>query len=335
MSMRLAISLGDYNGIGPEVVLKALSERSAGGPTPVLLGSEAVLRFYASRMQRPPSWRMASGPGDLAEGELNLLPAYGTEDEPNPGVLSEAAGLAAMKAVETGVDLCLQGHVHGLVTAPISKEAVNRAGYRIPGHTEFLAERTGASSVLMVMVRDNLRVALLTGHLPLAEVAGQLDGEALDRSLKMLNRSLQDDFGVEEPRIAVLGLNPHAGDGGVIGEEELRIIGPRLDRARQTGLRVSGPHPADAFFGNRSYESHDAVLAMYHDQGLIPFKTLSFGRGVNVTAGLPIVRTSPDHGTAFDIAGTNSARPTSFAAAWELAGRLARNRSDGEKMQET
>lgn len=329
MSLRLAISLGDYNGIGPEVVLKALSDRRPGDPTPVLLGSEAVLQFYADRMDRPPAFRTASGPGDIAEGELNLLPAYSVEDLPEPGLISGEAGRAAMKAVEAGIDLCLQGHTHGLVTAPISKEAVNRAGYRIPGHTEFLAERTGADSVLMVMVHENLRVALLTGHIPLGDVAGQVSAEALDRCLRVLHGSLRDDFGLEKPRIAVLGLNPHAGDGGVIGDEEQRVIEPRLDRARKAGLQVSGPHPADAFFGNRLHESHDAVLAMYHDQGLIPFKALSFGRGVNFTAGLPIVRTSPDHGTAFDIAGENRARPTSFAQAWALAAQLARNRAGG------
>lgn len=326
-SVRLAISLGDFNGIGPEVVLKTLAEELPDSVTPLLLGSETVLGYYAARIQSSPSWHVCSSPSEAREGEINLLESYSVrETEIEPGEISPLAGRAAMRAVEEGIRICLSGQADGLVTAPISKEAVNRAGYDIPGHTEFLAEKTSADRVMMILVDGPFRVGLVTGHLPVSEVAGRINGPLLAEYLDLMEGSLRDDFGIVDPAIAVLGLNPHAGDGGVIGREESEIILPAVEEAVRRGLNVTGPHPADGFFGQRRHEQYDAVLAMYHDQGLIPFKALTFGKGVNFTAGLPIVRTSPDHGTAFDIAGDNRADPGSFSRAFALAAKLARNR---------
>lgn len=327
MTLRLAISMGDFNGIGPEVVLKALAGVRLEGLTPLVIGSGEVFDYYASRMDDPPAWRSCDSPSGIREGMINLLECCGPGEEgPRPGEISERAGRAAMQAVKEGIRLCTGDGADALVTAPISKEAVNRAGYRIPGHTEFLAEQTGAERVLMILVSGSLRVALSTGHIPLGKVAERISGQELQEQVALLARSLREDFGIRRPRVALLGLNPHAGDGGVIGSEEIDIIAPAIENASRSGTEVSGPYPADGFFGRGMQQNFDAVLAMYHDQGLVPFKTLSFGKGVNFTAGLPIVRTSPDHGTAFDIAGENRADPSSLREAFGLAAELARNR---------
>ncbi len=320
---RLALTLGDPNGIGPEVVLKAVADPGLRDRTePVVVGSEAVLRVHAERLglRVPPDlavWEVAPGEAPAVEW----------------GETTADAGRLAMRAVERAVDACLAGEADAVVTAPISKEAIARAGYRVPGHTEFLAERTGAEGVVMMLVDPRvpgLRVALVTTHLPVRAVAAAVTPEAVLGTLRRLDRALRLDFGIDAPRIAVLGLNPHAGDGGVIGTEDRDVVEPALDAARAGGLDVPGPFPADAFFGRRGFERHDAVLAMYHDQGLAPFKALAMGGGVNVSAGLPIVRTSPDHGTGFDIAGRGLADASSFRAAAGLAAEIARRRRAGQ-----
>lgn len=315
---RLALTLGDPNGIGPEVVLKALADASLRDEAElVVVGSEAVLEQHAERLglgADVPVWEVAPGVRpEVAWGETT-----GT------------AGRLAMRAVERAADACLAGDADGMVTAPISKEAITLAGYHVPGHTEFIAERTNAAGYAMMLVRDNLRVGLVTTHLPVRAVADAVTEAAILGKLRILHAALRTDFGIAEPSVAVLGLNPHAGDGGVIGREEVEIVAPALERARAEGLGVAGPFPADAFFGRRAYERHDTVLAMYHDQGLAPFKALAMGGGVNVTAGLPIVRTSPDHGTGFDIAGRGIADASSFSEAVRLAAAIARRRKGGE-----
>jgi len=213
------------------------------------------------------------------------------------------------------------------VTAPLSKDAISRAGYRFPGHTEFIAERTGAESYAMMMVAGDLRVGLVTAHVPIAEVPSRITEAAILDKLRVIQRTLRQDFSIAEPTIAVLGLNPHAGDGGVIGKEEKEIITPALKTAQQGGMHVVGPLPADGFFATDLDSGYDAVLAMYHDQGLVPFKALAFDRGVNFTAGLPIVRTSPDHGTAYNIAGQGVADVGSMRSAIELAVEVASRRT--------
>lgn len=311
---RLAVSMGDPNGIGPEVVLKALADEALRATTqPLVLGSAAVLRRHAERLG--------------LEAVLDRIEVREVgEAEVRFGETTAEAGRLAMRAVEAGCDACLLGEADALVTAPISKEAIHLAGYRFPGHTEFLAQRTRAAGYTMMMVSEGLRVGLVTTHVPVRAVADLVTEEAIFDKLRIIAASLGRDFGIARPRIAVLGLNPHAGDGGVIGCEEIEVVAPALGRARAEGLDVTGPHPADAFFGTGGHTRHDAVLAMYHDQGLVPFKALAMGQGVNFTAGLPIVRTSPDHGTAFDIAGQGLARAESMKAAIQLAAQIAARR---------
>ncbi|PAU95536.1 4-hydroxythreonine-4-phosphate dehydrogenase PdxA [Aliifodinibius salipaludis] len=328
MQKRIAISIGDVNGIGPEVVIKSLLELPLEGITPVILSSKEVLDWWLSNLSESLDYHYAQSIDDVAKQQINLLETY-TEETPsvNPGDFSKGSGKCAMLAVEKGISLCKSQQADALVTAPISKEAVNLAGYHIPGHTEFLAEKTNTSDYMMMLVHKGLRVGLVTGHIPVSDIAPALSTNSIKKYIRVMHNALQNDFNLSSPNIAVLGLNPHAGDGGIIGTEEIDIITPAIEDSRSKGLSVSGPHPADGFFGNRKYEQYDGIVAMYHDQGLIPFKTLSFGGGVNFTAGLPIIRTSPDHGTAFDIAGQNKATPSSFIEAFRLASELIEHRS--------
>jgi 4-hydroxythreonine-4-phosphate dehydrogenase len=236
----------------------------------------------------------------------------------------------ALDAIERAAAGCLAGEFAAMVTAPISKESIRLAGSPFPGHTEILAERAGAARVTMMLVREwppaPLRVALVTIHVPIRDVASLITEARVEETVVSVDTALRADWGVPAPRLAMLGLNPHAGDGGVIGDEEARVIAPALDRARAAGVDVEGPFPADAFFGRSSWQRFDAVVACYHDQGLAPFKALAQGAGVNVTCGLPFVRTSPDHGTAFDLAGQGRAEESSMLEAIRLAARLAAHR---------
>jgi 4-hydroxythreonine-4-phosphate dehydrogenase len=329
MNIRVAISGGDYNGIGPEVILKTLQKQSHQDITPIILSSVEVIDYYNRLNDEGITYHQAQHINDVQDGTINLLESYG-DIVPNiqPGSFTKKTGRCAMLAVEKGIELCQQQKTDALVTAPISKEAVNLAGYHIPGHTEFLAKKTDTSDFMMMLVHDKLRVGLATVHIPVAEIASKLSIGSVSKYISIMHQSLQHDFSINSPKIAVLGLNPHAGDGGIIGDEEINIIAPAIEEYQSEGLQITGPHPADGFFGNRKYEEYDGILAMYHDQGLIPFKTLSFGTGVNFTAGLPIIRTSPDHGTAFDIAGQNKATPSSFNEAFTLAIQLAENRKN-------
>jgi 4-hydroxythreonine-4-phosphate dehydrogenase len=243
------------------------------------------------------------------------------------GAVTAQAGKLAMRSVEKAVRLCLSGAADAVVTAPISKKAISLGGYSSPGHTEFIAGLCDSSNFTMMMVADRLRIALVTGHMPVWDVPRHVRKDDILRRLKTVDGSLHTDFGIAQPRIAVLALNPHAGEEGILGKEEMKTISPALDQARADGIQVFGPFPADGFFGASSYLKFDAVLAMYHDQGLIPFKTIAFESGVNFTAGLPVVRTSPDHGTAYDIAGQGRASPESMRSAVYLAIDVARRRA--------
>jgi len=313
MKTCIAISMGDYNGIGPEVILKALNTTKLSNWTPIIMGNETIFTFYASKIGFTQPFHPIQKPDDIKEGAINILNVVNvTESSIQPGKCNQQAGRCAMEAVNKGIQWCLQEHAQGLVTAPISKEAINKAGYTVPGHTEFLAKKTNTANYMMLLVHDELRVGLVSIHIPVAQIAKSITGPKILQHIETMHLALKNDFNIGNPRIAVLGLNPHAGDGGVIGHEEVEMIQPTMETAQQNGLNVEGPFPADGFFGNRAYTQYDGILAMYHDQGLVPFKTLSFGGGVNVTAGLPIVRTSPDHGTAFNIAGQGKADPSSF-----------------------
>ncbi len=327
--LRLAVSLGDPNGIGPEVVLRAAA--AFDGADVVAVGSPAVLRAQAEALDLGPVYEVSAPDGAGRQPGLAVL-------DPTPdavptfhwGDVTAEAGRQSLEAVARACDLALAGAVDGIVTAPISKEAIARAGYAVPGHTEFLQQRTGAETVVMVLAADldagPLRVALVTIHVPLAEVAGGITADRVGRVCRTLSAGLERDLGIDAPRLAVFGLNPHAGDGGVIGTDEVDVIVPALQSLRDQGVGVDGPFPADAFFGRAAWRRYDAVVAMYHDQGLAPFKALAQGAGVNVTLGLPIVRTSPDHGTAFDLAGQGTADPSSMLAALRLAAQMAERR---------
>ncbi|MEX2573921.1 MAG: 4-hydroxythreonine-4-phosphate dehydrogenase PdxA, partial [Balneolaceae bacterium] len=288
MTPVIAISMGDYNGIGPEIILKAFRQLALKETRPLVIGHERVLHFYNRQLGTGLNIKKID-PAELAAGGDDILHEEGTlyiinsspdsEIEIHPGVLSPLAGKASMDAVRMGTNLCTSDKADALVTASISKEAIRMAGFSYPGHTEFLADLTGAASVQMILVSGDLRVALATIHIPLSEVSSVINRERIGNHLYLLDKSLKSDFGIKAPRIAVLGLNPHAGDGGVIGNEEQTIIRPSLEAAAEEHIHAEGPFAADGFFGNRTFEQFDAVLAMYHDQGLIPFKTLSFGSG--------------------------------------------------------
>ena len=329
MHKRIAISIGDINGIGPEVVIKSLRKLSLANTTPIVLTSKKALDFWLNNLSESLDYHHVQSIDEVVDHQINLLQTYTDEAiSVQPGAFSKQSGKCAMLAVEKGIALCTSEQADALVTAPISKEAVNLAGYHIPGHTEFLAQKTDTTDFMMMLVHDNLRVGLVTGHIPLSNVASTLSADLVKKYIRIMHKALRNDFNISSPNIAVLGLNPHAGDGGIIGTEEMDIITPVLTDLQSERLSVSGPHPADGFFGNRKYEQYDGIVAMYHDQGLIPFKTLSFGGGVNFTAGLPIIRTSPDHGTAFDIAGQNKANPSSFIEALNLASKLVEHQND-------
>ena len=330
MRPTLALTLGDPNGIGPEIVLRAAREASLSGLADlVAVGPARVLEAQAEALGLGPVHRVTSFAASRQPGALAVLDTGG--DGYTWGRTTEGGGRHALEAVARACDACLDGEAHGMVTAPLSKEAIALAGADFPGHTEFLQRRTLADDVVMVLAaslpRGPLRVALATIHEPVRRVADLVTRERLATVLSTLHRGLRERLGVERPRIAVLGLNPHAGDGGVIGKEDLRTVAPAIEEARAGGIDASGPFPADAFFGRGSWARVDAVLAMYHDQGLAPFKALAMGGGVNLTLGLPIVRTSPDHGTAFDIAGRGVADASSFAEAVRLAAEIAQRSS--------
>lgn len=323
----IGISLGDYNGIGPEIILKAIANLDLNLSTPVVFAPMNIMAYYRDLCQLDMALNHCKTVSDVLPGVLNVLEIdLKHEPVPNPGTLTNSSGLVAMRSVDMAIDFSLSEFTSAIVTAPISKEAVNLAGYHIPGHTEYLAENTNSGRVVMMLVSDKLRVALNSVHIPLSDVSDHLSSGDIRENISVLHKSLIHDFSIPDPEIAVLGLNPHAGDGGVIGTEETEIILPALRTLRAENMKVDGPFPADGFFGHQRYKHYDAIFAMYHDQGLIPFKLLAFGSGVNFSAGLPVIRTSPDHGTAFDIAGKNMADPSSFIEAYTMAVRLSQMR---------
>lgn len=335
-SPRILLTPGDINGIGPEVALKALQELREQLSLPVvLLGSPEVWRFYSDLnptfdIPVEPVAKLEEVPTD-GFGLYNLEPANMRRSEerlqPDPGKLSRSAGYVSMMAIEAATKACIGRQASAVVTSPISKEAVNLAGFSISGHTEYLAEEDGTTEVVMMLVSDNLRVVPLTTHIPIKDVSRAITTDLIVRKCKTIHASLRRDFGIESPKIAVLGLNPHAGDGGIIGREEIAQIRPALARLKKEDINAEGPFAADGFFASRAYNDYDAVLSMYHDQGLVPFKTLTFNKGVNFTAGLSFIRTSPDHGTAYGLAGKQMAEAGSMIEAIEMAHRLSLRRS--------
>ena len=312
----IGISCGDINGIGPELIIKTFSDhRIMEQCTPVIFASNKLINFYKKAVPDAHfNYQSIKDFTKVNPKQINIFNCWEEEVIINPGQLNEIGGKYAVISLKAAAEALKEGHIQGLITAPIHKKNVQSAEFNYTGHTPFLKAVAKANDVLMLLYAMNLRVGLVTEHLPVKNVAEHINRESILSKLSLLHNSLRRDFGIDKPRIAVLGLNPHAGDEGLIGSEEEQIIKPAIKEAKQDML-VFGPYSADAFFARRSYLQFDAVLAMYHDQGLIPFKTIAVGEGVNYTAGLPFVRTSPDHGTAFDIAGKNKADPTSFIAA--------------------
>ena len=329
----LAITGGDPNGIGPEVALRALADPGVRRLcTPILVGPESVFRQTIASLRLP--LRVIAFAEEPTREEIPLegrwVPVYSPsgapQSFPRPGAGSAESGRAAAAAIETAVRFAAAGVVDGIVTAPISKEALHRAGVPYPGHTEMLRHLTGASEVTMVLVTNGLRVGLVTIHVPLADVPRGVTTGGIVRRTSQVHGWLKGECRIREPRVAILALNPHAGEGGELGTEESTIIEPALRLLAQSGIDSRGPFPADAFFARYRPRDWDAVMAMYHDQGLIPLKSRARGQGVNITIGLPIVRTSPDHGTGFDIAGKGIADPSGMCEAIRVAVRLVRNR---------
>ncbi len=326
--LKIGISVGDINGIGLEVILKTVSNKKIlDFCLPVIYGSSKVVSYHKNIVNVDFPFHVTRSAQHLQEDKVNIVNCWNDNVNITLGKPTDVSGKYAFIALENAVKELQQGFVDALVTAPISKHAMQMADFPYPGHTEYLTKELGADrDSLMLMVSDTFKIGLVTNHLPLRAVADAISKELVFDKITLLHESLRVDFGIDCPRIAVLGLNPHAGDEGVLGDEEERFIRPAIAKAKEAGILVMGPYPADGFFGSGQYRKFDAILAMYHDQGLIPFKALSFGSGVNFTAGLKYVRTSPDHGTAYDIAGKNEANPSSFREALFLALDIARNR---------
>ena len=329
----VGITHGDVNGVGYEIILKLFSEPAMLELcTPVIYGSPKVATYHRKAMDLGTNFVTIQRASDVVDGKLNLVDCLTEEVKIDFGQPSAESGRAALAALERAMADYKEGLFDVLVTAPINKATIQGEGFHFPGHTEYIQERVGeGNEALMILMNDALRVALVTTHLPIREVAPAISKEAVKRKLRIFYEAVRKDFNVEKPRIAVLALNPHAGDGGLLGTEEQESIIPAISEMEKEGVFCFGPYPADGFFGNRTYEYFDGVLAMYHDQGLAPFKALAMTDGVNYTAGLPIVRTSPDHGTAYDIAGQGKADEASLRQAVYTALDVFRNRKRYEE----
>lgn len=316
--IKIGISIGDINGIGLEIIIKTLMDnRMMNHFTPIVYGSPRIASYHRKVLGiNDFSFNRIRDVKEASQKRPNMQVCWNEEVIIELGKSSNVAGEYALKSLQYALDDLKTGKIQALVTAPVNKNNMQSDAFKFPGHTEYLQHEFGASNSLMFLISDNLRVGVVTGHIPLKEVASQITKENILKKLKLMNNSLKTDFGISKPRIAVLGLNPHAGDNGTLGMEEQEIIAPAIQHAKENNnILAFGPYPADGFFGSGKFSSFDAVLAMYHDQGLIPFKALEFGSGVNFTAGLPIIRTSPDHGTGYDIAGKNQADIDSFRSA--------------------
>ncbi len=325
----IGITLGDINGIGPEVVIKALSDpRVINHVTPVIFGSTKVLSYYKKVLEIDDfQYSQAKSPDMIHARRINVVNCWSDMVEINIGEETQEAGKCAFLALEKSMEYLKEGSIDALVTAPINKKNIQSDDFHFVGHTEYVASKFGVDESLMLMVAEELRVGLVSTHVPLKDVVKDITKEKVETKLKLLIKSLKTDFGIDKPKVAVLGLNPHAGEDGLLGQEERDIICPLIEESKNKGNLVFGPFPSDGFFGMLQHKKYDGILAMYHDQGLIPFKLLCFESGVNFTAGVPKVRTSPDHGTAYGIAGKNLADPSSIREAIYLASRIVNNRN--------
>ena len=325
----VGITQGDGNGISYEVIIKALAdERILDICTPVIYGSSKIFGFYKKQIHNIDqiNTHVITSAKDIHTKRVNIINCLPENVFVEPGQPTPESAKSAMTALERAVADIKEGNIDVLVTAPINKRAMVGEGFGYTGHTEYLEKQFGVDEVAMFMVSGQLRVGVVTGHIPLKDVPSKVTTEKILKKLRLMHRSLQRDFGIDAPKIAVLGLNPHCGDGGLIGDEEQQVILPAIKAANEEGIMAFGPYSSDGFFSLGNYSKFDAVLAMYHDQGLTPFKALAFEDGVNYTAGLPVVRTSPDHGTAYEMAGRDVADPRSMKASIYAAIDIFNNR---------
>lgn len=333
-TITIGISHGDINGVGYEIIIKALSDPSIYDfITPIIYGSPKVGAYHRKALNiNNFNFNNIRSAGEAVSRKANIINCLDDSVRVELGKATTEGGKAAFLSLERAVDDLKEGKIDALVTAPINKATIQSKDFHFNGHTEYLNERAGSGNALMFLVSGNLRIGVVTGHIPVKNIASSITTAAVLQKLRLMNDSLKLDFCIGKPRIAVLGLNPHAGDNSLLGTEERDDIIPAIQKAGNEGILAYGPFPADGFFGTDSFTKFDGILAMYHDQGLIPFKTLSFDSGVNFTAGLPFIRTSPDHGTAFSIAGEGKASENSFRQAIYLACDVYRNRKLYEEL---
>jgi 4-hydroxythreonine-4-phosphate dehydrogenase len=325
---RIGITIGDLNGIGPEVIIKALSDsRLLSLMTPVVYGSTKVLSFYRKLMNLEEfNYSVVKTKGQLFSKAVNVVNCWEDVYEINPGQPSRQTAKAALISLRKAVEEVKEGLIDGFVTAPIDKNTIHGEDFPFQGHTEYLTQEFNAGESLMLMVGNDLKVGLVTEHIPVKDVSTFITKERVELKIRLLELTLKKDFLINKPKIAVLGLNPHAGDEGLLGSEEIEVIKPVINDLKTKGKLIFGPFPADGFFATGQHAKYDGVIAMYHDQGLVAFKTLSFESGINYTAGLPYVRTSPDHGTAYNLAGKNEASESSMREAMYIACDIIKNR---------
>ena len=328
--IRVGITHGDTNGIGYEVIFKTFAEPTILSLcTPIIYGSPKIAAYHRNLLKVPANFTIVNNPDEIVDGKVNLINTFEEDVRVDIGQPTEAAGTAAFKALERAIQDYREGIFDVLVTAPINKNTIQNDDFRFCGHTEFIQDRLGeGAEALMILLDPHIKVAVVTTHLPISEVASHVTKEAIINKAHIFNQCMKRDFRISSPRIAVLSLNPHAGDNGLLGSEEEEIIKPAIAELAAEKINAFGPYPADGFFGSDMMNHFDGVLAMYHDQGLTPFKALAGDQGVNYTAGLPIVRTSPSHGTAYDIAGKGIADENSFRQALYTAIDIYRNRKE-------
>lgn len=330
--IKVGISVGDLNGIGAEIILKTFEDpRMLEFCTPVIFASIKTMSFFKKHFDSPINFHGINELSQIVEGKVNVLNVWKENVNIEFGKEDSEIGSFAVKSLEKATEALKTEIIDVLVTAPINKLTIQSDTFKFPGHTNYLAKELGGTS-LMFMVTEALKVGLLTDHVPVKDVAKYITPDLIIEKVETVYDSLVTDFKVIKPKIAILGINPHAGDNGVIGEEDDTVVRPTLEKIREKGKLVYGPYSADSFFGSKNYKNFDAVIASYHDQGLIPFKTITFGEGVNYTAGLSKVRTSPDHGTAFEIAGKGEADESSFKEAVFMAIKIFNNRKEYKKL---
>ena len=330
--LKIGITIGDMNGVGPEIILKTFADkRMLEFCTPIIYSSTRTLEFVKKHFKYNIEFNGIKSSAQAEDNRVNVVNCWNEVPQINFGTKDKNIGKHAIISLKAATSDLKQGYVDAIVTAPINKDSIQSDDFNFPGHTDYLDNQIEGSA-LMLMVSGNLRIGLLTDHIPVSKISESITKELVENKINTIHKTLVEDFNISKPKIAILGINPHSGDDGVIGSEEKTVLTPTVERMRENNILAFGPYSADSFFGSGEHEPFDAVIAAYHDQGLIPFKTLSFGQGVNFTAGLEKIRTSPDHGTAYSIAGKGIADETSFKEAIFLAILTYRNRTEHQEL---